>query len=335
MGALLKEILHSKSRSCRPTKLLSEFVKVHSEFKGNLQHDSHEFLGILLDSLHEDLNRRAEETNLIVTDSLKNPTSQQEIQSSKEQWEQLQGERGSVISDLCGGQIRNCLSCKSCGDKRVVFEHFMDLSVPIPLKDSDVGILIIFVSRNMKNIKRIKFRISKDDPLEALLESMQTKTNINPNCLIFGYVQEGFILKLFQPQTIEEFVPKRKNCHLFAFEIINKIKDAEKDGKLTLKSRVEDNWRENLHEKQMIDYLYIGKGWVVGQIQQITGNNVELEVESDSAPTFVVKKNSSSLAPFRTHTTNDDSIIHICLSHARRAKTNEYYSLPMVISIGN
>ncbi|CAG9314363.1 unnamed protein product [Blepharisma stoltei] len=334
-GGLLKELKQSKVKCIKPVKFISEFIKVYDIFKGNDQHDSHEFLSMLLDGLHEDLNRRSEEAKITQSATLKNPSQQQEIQTSREQWEQLQGERGSVISDLCGGQIRNCLTCPSCSDKKVRFEHFMDLSVPIPIKENDLSIVLTFIPRNSTKYRKLKIRVAKDDPIEALLINIQNKTQVSPSKLIFGFIDDSFITHVFQPTEINECIPPKKSVSLVAYEIITSIEEGENDGKPTIKKPVEENWRDMLKPGQLVDYLCIGKGWIAGEIQQIKDKHIEITLEDDSAPPIVAKFNSSNIAPFRHHTTNDDNILKIKIIHARRAKTNEYFSVPILLTIGN
>jgi ubiquitin C-terminal hydrolase len=72
-------------------------------FAGYNQQDSHEFLNVLLDALHEDLKRDSE-------------TVENEI---------------SLISEMFYGQIRSTVTC-ACGEPLITFDSISFLALPIP-----------------------------------------------------------------------------------------------------------------------------------------------------------------------------------------------------------
>lgn len=58
--APLIEDMYTSKFACvkQPRKFKSVMGKIHEQFSGNMQQDAQEFLVILLDSLHEELNIR-------------------------------------------------------------------------------------------------------------------------------------------------------------------------------------------------------------------------------------------------------------------------------------
>ncbi|CAK9318862.1 unnamed protein product [Citrullus colocynthis] len=85
------------------------------QFKGYEQHDSHELLRVLLDALSsEELTSR-------------------KMMNCKE--EKISGDlTPTFVDEMFGGQISSAVCCKECGHTSTVYEPFLDLSLPVPMK---------------------------------------------------------------------------------------------------------------------------------------------------------------------------------------------------------
>ncbi|PSS34861.1 Ubiquitin carboxyl-terminal hydrolase like [Actinidia chinensis var. chinensis] len=84
------------------------------QFRGYLQHDSHELLRCLLDGLcTEELSARKRTTREIGISINLGPT---------------------FVDAVFGGQLSSTVSCLVCGHSSTVFETFLDLSLPVPTK---------------------------------------------------------------------------------------------------------------------------------------------------------------------------------------------------------
>ena len=81
-GNLLKKISSGLNLKVKPYEFFDCFGDIYTIFQGNEQQDSHEFLRILLDSLHEDLNRHVGDP-MSKTLTLTNPESVIEKSSSE------------------------------------------------------------------------------------------------------------------------------------------------------------------------------------------------------------------------------------------------------------
>ncbi|CAG9332096.1 unnamed protein product [Blepharisma stoltei] len=332
---VLQELWNGSQPSYRPNSFLNIFSQIHSQFRGYEQHDSHEFLRILLDSLHEDLNRRVENIERHQILSLSNPSPQEEKKASQEQWELLQGSRGSVISDLCGGQTRNVLKCEKCNDITTLFEMFMDLSIPLPNEQSELSIRITVILRPPNPIVRYILKLKKNCEISDLFEKLNTLTGVSPQNFLFAHVNHSYADDLFYPKNIMDCILNDES-DLYAFEVIDDIEQAEMAGKLTLKRENVEGWRKLLKKGQQIDVNSAEYGWIEGQIADIRGIQVEIHLNTEIPSTVCLSKFDESLAPLRTHTKNDNKIIHLLITHSRKGLLSyEFFGIPQVLSIGN
>jgi ubiquitin carboxyl-terminal hydrolase 8 len=110
---------------------LKNVVAQHiKQFQGCKQQDSHEFLIILLDLLHEDLKKNSRM-------SLLRETSNDNLSPADQAWENFQRCNKSIIQSLFYGQQKSTVCCCKCGQESVTFQAFSDLSLPLPNSSSN------------------------------------------------------------------------------------------------------------------------------------------------------------------------------------------------------
>ena len=80
---LFSELKSTNSTKIIPMDFYSEFININKSFSGGEQHDSHEFLVILLGNLHEALCE--ENNNMTKTLTIRNPSLLEEQKISKDQ----------------------------------------------------------------------------------------------------------------------------------------------------------------------------------------------------------------------------------------------------------
>jgi ubiquitin carboxyl-terminal hydrolase 4/11 len=123
----------------KPSFPPSEFKRVIGRFAPNFsgygQQDSQEFLAFLLDGLHEDLNR-VHTKPYVVRDELvgKAPSEDQLRELGESAWLGHKMRNDSVVVDLWQGMYKSTVVCPDCAVVSVTFDPFMDLSVPLPIK---------------------------------------------------------------------------------------------------------------------------------------------------------------------------------------------------------
>lgn len=134
-GALVEKLCAHRHRYIEP-KSFREAVVKHIGFAGNEQQDSHEFMMMLFDKLHHDLNLHAKDKikqNGVVQQN--NDDSNINIPRATlgyQFWKRHLDLNKSIISDLFEGIFMSTLTCTFCRGQSNTFEVFNCLSLPIP-----------------------------------------------------------------------------------------------------------------------------------------------------------------------------------------------------------
>lgn len=126
-GALIKQMWTCQYKNISPKDMKYVVGKHMPDFDGCEQHDSHEFLTMLLDKLNNDLNI-AKPFN----DALKIPDDLPTHLAISRFWNHHMSRVSSKISELFEGLTMSTLTCKACGKNSETFELFTSLSLPIP-----------------------------------------------------------------------------------------------------------------------------------------------------------------------------------------------------------
>ncbi|CAH1399378.1 unnamed protein product [Nezara viridula] len=95
-------------------------------FKGTGHQDSNEFLIILLEYLHDDLNIPA---------SAESRLEGAREDTGEKAWGEFRRKNCSIIQRLFYGQHRSTVTCSTCQHQSVTFEQFFNLFVPIPSRE--------------------------------------------------------------------------------------------------------------------------------------------------------------------------------------------------------
>ena len=120
---------------------LSKFVKINPhffrvafcvsthKFMNSQQQDAMEFISLLLNYLHEDLNRVKQKPYLIIEEQRE---KESDILASQRIYSYNLKRDNSIIIDLFNGQFQNTIKCTTCFKEYKKYESFNNISLPIP-----------------------------------------------------------------------------------------------------------------------------------------------------------------------------------------------------------
>ncbi|KAI0071160.1 hypothetical protein K474DRAFT_1679622 [Panus rudis PR-1116 ss-1] len=132
-ASILRDMWQGEMQCLTPVTFRRSICHYASQFSGNDQHDSQEFLQFLLDGLHEDLNRVLQKPN-------NNPTPEQEAELERLpmqiggalEWQRYRERNDSLVVDFFQGQFKNTMQCMTCQKTSTTYNTFMYLTLPIP-----------------------------------------------------------------------------------------------------------------------------------------------------------------------------------------------------------
>ena len=105
------------------------FCESTHKFMNSQQQDAMEFISILLNYLHEDLNRVTNKPYIQIDQQKENESDEQ---ASERFWECHTLRENSIIVDLFHGQFQNVIKCEKCFKEKKSYEPFINISLPIP-----------------------------------------------------------------------------------------------------------------------------------------------------------------------------------------------------------
>ena len=151
-GLLIKELLNliimkykGNSKSLKPQKFKEICGQYNGDFKGNDQQDAHDFLGFLIEALHEEINIKVNKTRLETINENNLDNNQEKLNLLSDQhWAYNIINNASYIHSLFLGQLQSTLTCSKCHKSRISYETFSSLSLPIPENSKIVINVLLF-----------------------------------------------------------------------------------------------------------------------------------------------------------------------------------------------
>lgn len=134
VAELLRMLWAEKHDYLSPVDFRKAICRFAPQFNNNDQHDSQEFLGFLLDGLHEDLNLVINKPPPVEM----TPQREKELETlpvhiaSEKEWAIYRQRNDSFIVQCFQGQFRNQMRCLTCSKTSTTYNTFMPLSIPIP-----------------------------------------------------------------------------------------------------------------------------------------------------------------------------------------------------------
>ena len=140
--ALVVAYVHTLARlwgcgyiSTNPSQLKFVFDSLNESFRDRGQHDAHECLVSILNSLHEGLSRKVIYTfsGQVINDF------DRQIQQAQNDWKKQYQERHSIILDIFGGQFQTKCVCFQCNQPSYRFDPFLAIELPLPTDISKIA----------------------------------------------------------------------------------------------------------------------------------------------------------------------------------------------------
>ncbi|XP_001359977.2 ubiquitin carboxyl-terminal hydrolase 8 isoform X1 [Drosophila pseudoobscura] len=120
VAALIKELWNGQYKCVASRDLRSVVGQYQNIFRGVDQQDSHEFLTILMDWLHSDLQ------------TLDVSRMRETIGAAEQAWLDFTKAKESIILHLFYGQMKSTVKCVTCNKESATYECFSNLSLELP-----------------------------------------------------------------------------------------------------------------------------------------------------------------------------------------------------------
>ncbi|XP_037103269.1 ubiquitin carboxyl-terminal hydrolase 8 isoform X1 [Syngnathus acus] len=127
-GVIVKALWTGLYRCISPRDFKITIGKINDQFAGFDQQDSQELLLFLMDGLHEDLNKRADNRKRYKEEENDHLDDQM---AADQAWNKHKLLNESIIVALFQGQFKSTVQCQTCHRKSRTFETFMYLSLPL------------------------------------------------------------------------------------------------------------------------------------------------------------------------------------------------------------
>ncbi|XP_041082307.1 ubiquitin carboxyl-terminal hydrolase 8-like isoform X4 [Polyodon spathula] len=127
-GVIMKALWSGQYKFISARDFKITIGKINDQFAGYEQQDSQELLLFLMDGLHEDLNKRADNRKRYKEETIDH---QDDNKAADLAWEKHKRLNESIIVALFQGQFKSTVQCLTCHRKSRTFEAFMYLSLPL------------------------------------------------------------------------------------------------------------------------------------------------------------------------------------------------------------
>jgi ubiquitin carboxyl-terminal hydrolase 2/21 len=144
---LTREVFDSDGYAVDPAPLLQRLAQLPlgRDFCDGGQHDCQELLRLLMDTLHDDLNRVEKKPSF--KDETEPPAEEEPAKAARH-WARYLAADNSPITDLFGGQLQSTVHCHGCDHRFTMYEPFWDLSLPLAREGKGGGISAWFSGRS-------------------------------------------------------------------------------------------------------------------------------------------------------------------------------------------
>ena len=237
---VVNQIWEGESSYISPKQLKEAIGEVAPQFSGYDQQDAHELIIFLLKAIHNEFNSHH---GVVLYENIEGDGKNDEEISIKA-WELFKKQNDSIIVDLFHGQLRSTIECPKCKLKKVIFDPYLSLTVPIAQFNNNKKIIkITYIPLNFSQpyqylVLKVSEETNKDELCKLIKEMVATKNDI-----VCGYF-------LFSEFTRELNLTRNE---YIAFEVFNNENILIREDQSLNNSR--QNWLNNCttHEESQIN----------------------------------------------------------------------------------
>ncbi|KAG8697366.1 CSN-associated deubiquitinating enzyme Ubp12, partial [Ceratobasidium sp. 395] len=175
----------NSSSSYAPREFKQTLGRFAPAFSGYQQHDTQEFLGFLLDGLHEDLNRVLKKPYVEKPEWPETGGGRDvEARLAKETWEGYKRRNDSIIVDLFQGMYKSTLVCPECAKVSITFDPFMYLTLPLPITKTWRHVIHYVPWESISPPLAVQIEVPKDSSYGYLKKLFGRWFNVDPENLL-------------------------------------------------------------------------------------------------------------------------------------------------------
>ena len=167
---LLLEVKTTIKSAINPIDFVRTFFLNNNSINIRGQQDAQEFLSILLDCLHEDLNRITKKPYIELEEQKNN---EDDCSASKRWWDSYRKREDSIIIDLFHGQFKSKIIGRNCGKSSITYEPFIFLGLPLPQSTEQTLFKYFFGNRCIVFGMNINYRTTIFDFKKKATEIMR------------------------------------------------------------------------------------------------------------------------------------------------------------------
>jgi ubiquitin carboxyl-terminal hydrolase 4/11/15 len=198
--------------SFRPNEFKDSLGNVIHRFSSFSQQDSHEFLSLFLDNLHEDLNRISNKPYIDLEEQKKDETDEQ---ASQRWWSNHKKREDSIISDLFHGQLKSKIDCPDCKRTSITYDPFMFLVLSLnePEPDEELTYKYFYFDTTFKILKcqiisiQLTYTLKVKDLLDKVKQNAYIDSPYGYEVVILDH-EKMILCKLPEEFVIYAFVKK-------------------------------------------------------------------------------------------------------------------------------
>ena len=141
---LLKNKWKGKHKALNPRKFKEICGEYNEIFKTSDQQDAHDFYTFIIDKLHEETNINYDSDNQYKDITNNETIDTTELDLANECWANNIRKNASYFYALFMGQLKSTLICAECNTKKIKYEAFSALELPIPEGKNIIIEIILF-----------------------------------------------------------------------------------------------------------------------------------------------------------------------------------------------